>query len=175
MTEYLTEALYEPGAYLVEGFADIMPAATAAPAKLTYEEVVAVVNYLQSMGGKPSVEIGDIPRPPSEAGSGTGGIVSQEGSTEPSAIFAAFKCAACHGLNAGEVRVGPALDTPSLLKAAADRGTSPEAYVMESIVDPGAFEKEEFPPGVMPLDFGAELTAGQLQALVSYLLSPGGE
>jgi mono/diheme cytochrome c family protein len=170
LTDYLTQALYEPGAYLVEGYADIMPAATAAPAKLSYEEVVAAINYLQSLGGKPSAKVGDIPRPPAEAAAS-----SEETLTDPAALFASFKCAACHSLEPAEVRVGPTLAAASLQKAAADRGTSPEGYVMESIVDPEAFESEGFSSGVMPTDFGATLTAGQLQALVEYLLSPGVE
>jgi hypothetical protein len=40
------QALYEPGAFLVEGYANIMPGSTRPPAKLGYEEVVAVINYL---------------------------------------------------------------------------------------------------------------------------------
>ncbi len=52
---------------------------------------------------------------------------------------------------------------------------SPEAYIMESIVNPRAFEKEGFPPIVMPQDFGTRLTAQELQGLVNYLLSRGGE
>jgi mono/diheme cytochrome c family protein len=170
LTEYLAQALFEPSAYLVDGFADIMPAATDAPAKLTYEETVAAINYLQTMGGTPSVRLGDIPRPAAAAAA-----PSAETPTDPAALFATFKCAACHSLAAGEVRVGPTLDTASLRRAAADRGTSAEAYIMESIVDPAAFEGEGFPSGVMPPDFGTQLTAGQLQALVNYLLPAGGE
>ncbi|MFN3974466.1 MAG: c-type cytochrome [Dehalococcoidia bacterium] len=61
---YIVESLYSPQAKVVEGYAPIMPAATNPPANLNYEEVVAVVNYLLSLGGRPSVRIGDIPRPP---------------------------------------------------------------------------------------------------------------
>ncbi len=170
LVEYLVQALYDPGAYLVEGYANIMPAATAAPAKLTYEEVVAVINYLQSLGGTPSVEIGDIPRPSGEATAS-----SETALVDPEAILATFGCIACHSLEAGNVLVGPPLDGASLKQTAAARAVSPEAYVMESIVTPGALEQEGFPSGVMPQDLGSRLTAEQLQALVSYLLSLGGE
>lgn len=176
LVEYLVQALYEPGAYLVEGYADIMPAATAAPAKLTYEEVVAVVNYLQSLGGKPSVKVGDIPRPASGGTTAPAGqATSQAGVTEPGAILTTFACNGCHSLKAGEVRLGPALDATSLEQTASERGMTTEAYIMESIVNPGAFEKEGFPPGVMPKTFGGTMTAAQLQALVDYLLSQAGE
>lgn len=169
---YLTQSLYEPSAHLVEGYADIMPSAIAAPAKFNYEEVVAAINFLQSMGGTPSVRVGDIPRPPDEALST--GAAPQEVSVDPATVFSTFKCSGCHSLKAGEIRLGPALDTASLKNTAADRGVSPEAYMLESIVDPRAFEKGDFPPDVMPPDFGTRLTAGQLKALVDYLLSEGG-
>ena len=100
---------------------------------------------------------------------------SEEGLTEPATIFATFKCASCHSLEAEVVRVGPTLDTANLQEAAADRAMTVEAFIMESIVDPAAFEKEEFPTNTMPLDFGTRMTAGQLRTLVEYLLLPGGE
>ena len=43
LVDYLAQALYEPGAYLVEGYANIMPPSNGAPAALSYEEVVAVI------------------------------------------------------------------------------------------------------------------------------------
>jgi hypothetical protein len=156
-----------------------MPAATDAPAKLTYEETVAAINYLQTLGGTPAVRVGDIPRPPGEAEAGAGptqgGAPSGDALSDPTAILTTYGCTGCHSLEPGEVRLGPPIDAASLSQTAADREMTPEAYIMESIVDPGAFEKEGFPSGVMPQDFGAKLTAGQLQALVNYLLSPGGE
>ncbi|GAB4389326.1 MAG: hypothetical protein Kow0025_14010 [Thermodesulfovibrionales bacterium] len=42
---------------------DVMPPANKPPAKLTDEEITAVVAYLQSLGGRPTVRIGDI-KPP---------------------------------------------------------------------------------------------------------------
>ncbi|MBI2935728.1 MAG: cytochrome c [Chloroflexi bacterium] len=178
LVDYLVEALYEPGAYLVERYANIMPAATAAPAKLTYEEMVAVVDYLQSLGGRPSVRIGDIRRPPGAAGVGAApaqaGLPKGETSTDPVAILAGNGCSACHSLKPGEVLVGPSLDPAGLKQGAAQRGISTEAYIMESIVAPNAFVKPGAVAGVMPQDFGTKLTAGQLQALVAYLLSPRG-
>jgi len=41
-------------------------------------------------------------------------------------------------------------------------------------VNPGAFEKEGTLSGVMPPTFGDQMTAGQLEALLDYLLSSGG-
>ncbi|MBI2970566.1 MAG: cytochrome c, partial [Gammaproteobacteria bacterium] len=50
LVDYLAQSLHEPGTYLVEGYANIMPASTRPPAKLDDGEVVAVINYLQSLG-----------------------------------------------------------------------------------------------------------------------------
>ena len=66
---YLTQALYTPGAYLVEGFSNIMPASLKAPAKLNRAEVAAVVAYLESLGGTPSVTLASLPAP-SDASAG---------------------------------------------------------------------------------------------------------
>jgi mono/diheme cytochrome c family protein len=167
LADYLVETLYDPGAFLVDGYANIMPVSTSAPAKLSYEEVVAVVNYLQSLGGTPSVRVGDIARP-------TGRVAAAAPSTSPEAILVEYNCAVCHRPEPGEDPFGPPFDATLLRQAAAERGVSAEAYVMEAIVDPLAVERGDFPKGTMPQDFGEQLTAGQLQAMVTYLLAPEG-
>ncbi len=172
---YLAQALYDPGAFLVEGYANIMPVSTRPPAKLGYEEVVAVIDYLQSLGGAPSVKIGDVPRPPREAAVGV--AVAGEGAAiaDRTAMLTTFECTACHSLKRGEVLVGPPFDAALLRQAAAERGVSAEAYVMESIVSPQVFARGDFPADAMPQDYGERLTAGQLQAMVAYLLTREGE
>jgi len=173
LVEYLIQALYEPGAYLVESYANIMPSSVQAPAKLTYEEVTASVAYLQSLGGKPTVRVGDLPRPPAEAEIAR---ASQEEAatdvTAPEEILAKFDCLACHSMNPGEVLVGPPFEAALLKKAAAARGVSPEAYVTESIVEPRAVEADDFPKETMPDDYGKRLTAEQIYVLTRYLLEP---
>lgn len=42
---------------------DVMPPANKPPANLTDEEITAVVAYLQSLGSRPTVRIGDIEPP----------------------------------------------------------------------------------------------------------------
>lgn len=42
---------------------DVMPAANKPPANLNDDEITAVVAYLQSLGGRPKVKIGDIKAP----------------------------------------------------------------------------------------------------------------
>ena len=166
LVEYLVQSLYEPGAYLVEGYANIMPPSIGAPAKLTYEEVVAVVNHMQSLGGRPSVRIGDIPRP---AGMVAAAPAKTPSTLEPKALLESQGCLACHGLEEGKTSVGPTLAAARLKEVAASRKMSMAAFLVEAIVDPRAYEPKGFPSGVMPQDYGAKLTAAQLKALVDYL------
>lgn len=180
LVDYLVQALYDPGAFLVEGYSNIMPVSIRPPAKLSYEEVVAVTNYLQSLGGTPSIKVGDIPRPPSEATAGVttarAAAPSEMSITDPLVMLTTFQCLECHSLKPGEVIIGPPFDAAALRQAAAERGASAEAYTMEAVVNPRAFERRGFPEEIMPQDYGKRLTAGQLQAMVTYLLArEGGE
>lgn len=173
LVEYLVQSLYEPGAYLVEGYADIMPPSTGAPAKLTDEETVAVVNYLQSLGGTPSVRIGGIPR---SSGTLAAAAPTKAPSTlEPKALLESQGCLACHSLEPGKQAVGPTLAAANLKESASARKMSVEAYLLEAIVDPGAYEPKGFPSGVMPRDYGAKLSAAQLRTLVDFLSSGKGK
>jgi cytochrome c2 len=171
LVAYLAQSLYEPSAYLVEGYANIMPSSVTAPANLNYEETVAVIAYLQSLGKAPTVKVGDVPRP---AASAPGAQPAAVASADPAAMFTALACEGCHSLVAGETRVGPPLDAAGLKQVAAGRGMSLEAFLMESIVNPGAYEKPGFPGGVMPPDYGTRLNATQLDAMVRYLAAHGG-
>lgn len=53
--EYLAEALYEPGAYIVAGYTPGMPVINKSPIGLSDQEILAVIAYLQSLGGTPTV------------------------------------------------------------------------------------------------------------------------
>jgi cytochrome c2 len=174
LVSYLTQSLYEPGGYLVEGYANIMPASHRPPSKLTYEEITAVVDYLMSLGGTPTVKVGELPRPPAEASQPTPAASpavakSGAGATEALALLEKHNCVTCHSMKKGEVLVGPPFD-PSILRTNAKaRGLSLDAYLMESIVVPRAFVQGDFNPELMPEDYSKELTAGQLHTIVTYL------
>lgn len=171
---YLAQSLYEPGAYLVEGYANIMPPAQRPPAKLTYEEATAVVDYLMSLGGTPAVKIGDLPRPPTEAARAPAAapLSAPAGPADAMAVLEKHNCLGCHAFKVGEDRPGPPFVLASLRESAAARGLSLDAYVIESIVQPRAFVHGNFPPDLMPDDYGAQLTASELYAIVTYLSSP---
>ena len=52
---YLAESLYHPEAYIVPGFNPGMPVINKPPIGLTDKEILCVIAWLQSLGGKPSV------------------------------------------------------------------------------------------------------------------------
>jgi len=53
--DYLAQSLYEPNAFVVEGFGPGMPTINQAPIGLTDNEILTVIAYLQSLGGTPTV------------------------------------------------------------------------------------------------------------------------
>jgi cytochrome c oxidase subunit II len=98
-------------------------------------------------------------------GGGRAGGGDEGGGEEPDAkaLFTDTGCGGCHrladaGTNGG---TGPDLD-----ETLADRD---EAYIEESIVDPSATIAEGFSDGLMPANFGDQLTPAELDALVKYL------
>jgi cytochrome c oxidase subunit 2 len=104
----------------------------------------------------------------SEGGGGAqaGGGGAPAGGTDVSAgkqVFASNGCSSCHTLSdaGATATVGPNLD-----KALATRD---DAFIKESIVDPGAFVEKGFPNGVMPATYGKDIKPTDLDALVKYL------
>ena len=169
---YLTQSLYEPGAYLVEGYANIMPPSFRPPAKLTYEEMTAVVNYLMSLGGTPTVKVGALPRPPAEAGRAVAALLAAPGAPAATAALEKYNCLTCHALAPGQDLPGPPLVLATLRENAAARGLSLEGFLVESIVLPRAFVRGDFPADLMPDDYGSQISAGELHAIVAFLSSP---
>lgn len=160
--EYLHASLVSPSAYVVEGYEPIMPdmSRTLSPA-----QIWALVAYLESLGGTvtvtpedvqvvttdPSEAVGGAPTPPANA------------SLEPADIMAAGACLTCHKLGEQGGAIGPELtDVGGRLSADAIR---------TAILDPNAEISAGFEPfaGTMPVTFGQQFTAAQMEALVGYL------
>jgi mono/diheme cytochrome c family protein len=80
-------------------------------------------------------------------------------------VFTSAGCGACHTFAAAGTSgmVGPDLDD-------ALQGKDPE-FIRESIVDPNAEITQDFSAGVMPQNFGQELSPQQLDDLVAFLMS----
>lgn len=111
------------------------------------------------------------PEPPPPAGTTTTTTTATTTEQPPGspeagkAVFASAGCGACHTFAAAGTSgtVGPNLDE-------ALQGKDP-AFVRESIVDPNAEIAKGYGAGVMPQNFGQQLSPKQLDDLVAFLTS----
>jgi mono/diheme cytochrome c family protein len=89
---------------------------------------------------------------------------TEQASADGAAIFEEQGCAGCHALAAAGSTgtTGPDLDV--------ELDDADAQFVEESIVDPEAEIAEGYPGGVMPSNYGEELSPEELQALVDYIL-----
>jgi cytochrome c551/c552 len=90
------------------------------------------------------------------------------------AVFAANGCASCHTFKpAGATgTIGPNLDTAPTSDAKADGNMDLTAFVKESIVKPDAYiAKGNYSKGIMPGNFGTQLSPTQLNDLVAFIVS----
>jgi len=55
--DYLAESIYDPNLFIVPGFNPGMPVINKPPIGLSDQEILAVIAYLQSLGGKVSVTL----------------------------------------------------------------------------------------------------------------------
>ena len=155
---YLYSSMVDPNAYLVEGFEPIMPDMRRS---LSNTQIWALVAYLQSVGGEVTVTGADI----GAGDDGSSAAAAATASTDPVEIMRASACLGCHLFNGEGTEMGPAFD---------GMGARVDAdYIRESILDPAAGASEGFEEflGAMPPIFSDQLTAGQLEAVVQFLVS----
>jgi len=167
--QYIIESLLEPGAFLVEGYPNIMPHVDKPPIALNRSEVWALTAFLESLGGTPDVKLDDIPKTAGASASGGGAAAEVKIPGDPKAGEVVFQgkgtCIACH--KAGKIGASPV--GPDLSQIA--KIQTPD-YIMKKILDPkGAGTVANFPPGVMPQDFGTRLTSKEYVDLVAFLLT----
>ena len=166
---YILESLLQPAAYIVEGYPPIMPAVDKPPIALNRSEVWALTAFLESLGGNVDVTLNDVPATVGAGGAGAGAQAEVKIPGDPKAGEAVFQgkgtCIACH--KAGKIGASPV--GPDLSQIA--KIQTPD-YIMKKILDPkGAGTVANFPPGVMPQDFGARLTSKEYVDLVAFLLT----
>ena len=166
---YIIESLLQPSAYIVEGYPPIMPAVDKPPIALNRSEVWALTAFLESLGGTVDVTLNDIPASVGAAAAGGGAQAEVKIPGDPKAGEAVFQgkgtCIACH--KAGKIGASPV--GPDLSQIA--KIQTPD-YIMKKILDPkGAGTVANFPPGVMPQDFGTRLTSKEYVDLVAFLLT----
>jgi mono/diheme cytochrome c family protein len=161
---YLWESLTDPGAYIVDGFDNIMPDMRR---QLPEDQVWAVMAFLQSYGGEITVTAADLPAAggagaaPTTAAPAGGAAFSA--TMDPRALIQEQGCIACHLLDGQGGPIGPAFDGMG--------GRIDAARIRRGIVDPAAEVAAGYEAfaGTMPPIFGQQLSAGQLEALVQFL------
>jgi cytochrome c oxidase subunit 2 len=91
-----------------------------------------------------------------------------------------FGCFACHSVDGSKVNesgityLGPTwqgIFGEQTTMADGTTVTVDEAYLLESIVDPGAKIVAGYPPGIMPANFADQLTEEQIQDIIAYIVS----
>jgi mono/diheme cytochrome c family protein len=113
-------------------------------------------------------ETGEEPPPPPAEPPPPGPPPPEEPAGDPQAgeeVFASTGCGSCHAFEAAGTTgtVGPNLDDSLEGKDA--------AYVRTAIVEPNAEVAEGYPEGVMPGNYGDQLSEEQLNDLVAFLTS----
>ncbi len=76
--QYILESLLQPGAYVVEGYPNIMPQVDQPPIGLNRSEVWALVAFLESLGGTVDVTLNDIPPTVGAAAAGGGEYIMKK-------------------------------------------------------------------------------------------------
>lgn len=169
--EYLLEALCDPGAYIVDGYANIMPPQGRA---LSVPQMVATVAFMQGQGADVTVSIADLAAMQStldKAGCDTGGgaaaaPVEVVELGPPEELFTKFGCSGCHAVDKPDAGLGPSL------MGLGER--SDKWAIYEALVDPDAVVAAPYAKGLMKatLDgngFYQQMTPKDYQAMVDWL------
>jgi mono/diheme cytochrome c family protein len=165
--EYLHQSMISPNEYVVEGFQPIMPDMRRTLSPL---QIWALVAYLESLGGEVTVTTEDLAEAEGASGGPAPLPTTESGQTtpttatlEPLAILRNQACVACHSVDGEGGPIGPSFDGIGA-RLSADQ-------IRRSILEPAADTSAGFEAvaGVMPANFGGQLTAAQLEAVVRFL------
>jgi mono/diheme cytochrome c family protein len=176
--EYLAQSLYQPEAYIVPGFNPGMPAINRPPIGLTDDEIRAVIAYLQSLGGTPTVTM-QTPIPFAAGGTATGGEVVAEAAAAGAQDAAAAAAAPAGAAVAGGPRTAEALIVQYQC-ASCHRLDAPGRLRAESLADVGARLDEDAIAGALaahspiPGGFDSGVTVAELRALAQLLATRQG-
>jgi len=181
--EYIVESLHNPAVYVVEGFQPSMPALGR---QLNDLEIVAVVSFLESLGGEVTIDgkttfpkyRGDGAAAPSAAAAPAATDTAAPAATVEASdkngeeLVKQWACNTCHKFDGPDKLVGPSLW---------DIGKRQDAsYIRESILTPDTVVVQGFPSGLMKatLDgtgFYQKVALQDLNTLVDYLASLKGK
>lgn len=175
--DYFAESLYEPNAYIVEGYNPGMPEISKPPINLTDQEILTVIAYLQSLGSTPTVTMQtklkyakETSAASAAASTPTVAQTIKENQT-PQSLMNKYLCVTCHKLDDPARLVGPSLfDVGKRLNMAS---------LYESILEPDAVVAEGYPKGVMSatlngVGFYDNITTKELKSMVEYLAAQKG-
>jgi len=136
--EYMVESIVNPSSFVVEGYDDIMPKVYAPPIMLDREKILAVLSYLQTLGGEPNIDAvtkfkDRIPEasktkvvpwvPPIEVDPKEGELIFFDDTRD-------VTCSKCHVMNGKGSKVGPDLTGIGAVQ-------TPQ-YLIESVLKPSA-------------------------------------
>jgi mono/diheme cytochrome c family protein len=164
---YLHNSLIDPASFVVPGYQPIMPDMRRT---LDGAQIWALVAYLESLGGEVTVTSDDMrsamqsSEPAGGAsGSAAGGSAVAAGSTDPMEIIQATACLNCHKLGDQGQTIAPAFEGIGSRRNAES--------IRRKILFPKSDTTKGYEPfaGVMPANFGEQMNAAQLEALVSFL------
>jgi len=180
--EYLAESIYDPNAFIVDGFLPGMPPIHKPPLNLNDQEILTVIAYLQSLGSEPTVTMQtklkysrQVPLP-EDLQSVIPTVSLQTSKTfeqtiNQAALMTKYMCISCHSFDSSAKMVGPSLfDVGSRLNKAA---------IYEAIMDPDATIADGFTAGVMPatltaIGFYDKISIQEMKAMANYLASRRG-
>jgi len=163
---YFTESLYDPKAFVVEGYPPIMPKVFKPPIDLSGLEIKAVIAYLQSLGGEVTVTARSIL--PTEKWEAEYAAAKSAGASIPVGdprrgarfFYQKMRCVACHKVDGFGGILGPNLSDVGAINT--------REYLLESIVDPGVVLVKGYKDR-MPQHFGNYMTDKELDNLVAFL------
>lgn len=171
--EYLMESLVKPTAFIVKGYGPIMPPVDKPPISLSEAEIMAVIAYLQSLGGAVTITPEDLSSTTTndaddkqdetqQSDSGSTEITMMAGNVEKGKIvFHNVGCSNCHEIKGGKEKYGPNLLTIGI-RASAE-------YIRESILEPHAKINEGY-KFKMPY-FTDKLSVEEFNDLMAFMLS----
>ena len=132
---------------------------------LSPAQVWAVVANLESLGGTVTVTPEDVQVVTTDPSQAAGGAPTPpaNASLEPADILATGACMTCHKLGEQGGAIGPELTAVG--------GRLSADQIRTAILDPNAETSPGFEAfaGTMPVTFGQQFSAAQMEALVGYL------
>ncbi len=162
---YLLESLVNPGIYVVAGFGkkgsndteSQMPAVDKSPIELSNIEMDAVIAFMQAKDGN-DVTVSLTSAATEEASSASQVVEIAQSAEE---VMAKLGCTACHSLENSDVLMGPSLQSIGSRLSVEE--------IRQSIIDPEVVIPEGFSGGMMPANFGEQITAREMEMMVQFL------